>query len=75
VRHVASYGHYVPGGYGYYDFGPCHSHIITTFASLVTHDNATNKLTSIRRIVGGGAVIDATAEPVRGIGPGGRKPD
>ena len=21
--HVASYGHYVPGGYGYYDFGPC----------------------------------------------------
>jgi hypothetical protein len=22
-RHVASYGHYVPGGYGYYDFGPC----------------------------------------------------
>jgi hypothetical protein len=26
-------------------------------------------------IVGGGAVIDATAEPVRGIGPGGRKPD
>jgi hypothetical protein len=23
VRHVASYGHYVPGGYGYYDFGPC----------------------------------------------------
>jgi hypothetical protein len=51
------------------------SHIITTFASLVTHDNATNKLTSIRRIVGGGAVIDATAEPVRGIGPGGRKPD
>jgi hypothetical protein len=27
------------------------------------------------KIVGGGAVIDATAEPVRGIGPGGRKPD
>jgi hypothetical protein len=24
------------------------------------------------KIVGGGAVIDATAEPVRGIGPGGR---
>jgi hypothetical protein len=23
VRHVASYEHYVPGGYGYYDFGPC----------------------------------------------------
>jgi hypothetical protein len=21
--HVASYGHYVRGGYGYYDFGPC----------------------------------------------------
>jgi hypothetical protein len=27
------------------------------------------------KIVGGGAVIDATAEPVRGIRPGGRKPD
>jgi hypothetical protein len=24
VRHVhVAYGHYVPGGYGYYDFGPC----------------------------------------------------